>query len=764
MILDSILLLSDTFINTNSLVVNSFLTKGSAYVSFGDELIFLKPLSQGTILYFLRDTFPMDLSGWKPPKNTFFGEEYSLDVRGNFFLDVGVLGTPMQRQGLVSYVRGRYLGYSIEGRLAFNSVSVSDIPLEDVEESYISISKGRTTLRSGIFYKDSYRIFGVSLDSFSNFSAYIGYERALFKYKEFQIDGDSLGPFQFKDRDEYVLYGSVKVFVDGMLVKDAIVDYENGIVFLKEPLVGSRILRIEYLYYKQGTFRRHLGFSYGIISFREFKDQLLYMNDSIAQADAPGYYPSYYEDPNGDYILVDSIFVFVGRGKGTYKVSFSFFPQGDYEYDSEGNYYYYVGKGKGNYMPYMYVHPPSYRREISLNTSYGRIVLLESNSNYYKYERGNYDWESSFEVSRNNLSLGVVRKIYAFEQTSFPRNVFMKTYGTFAFLRYRGLGLIYLDSLLGLEYRKDRLFIQAFKNAFLLDMNLKVNLLELQTYASDVKDRFSTRLLVRASTDISPIMILSYDSVLSYKYGLYVRISTMDAGFLYSPYTRSLNADVQISLRNFRFSANMISNYRRIYVRKFVYVGDGLGNYSYDADRGEYYPDPNGDYMLYLNQTFLHEGYEYNLSLEYSGKPLNINVSYSSVGSSLSLYDERLSLNYTDFSGYRYLDANVSLISKFFLEARMISDRLAYALGYTLGYLQLGIGYPYIFLRANKLIDATFEYYYDQHGYWRRGMLIRIRASLQRNLFNFNTNMYVDYYRYAHQENRNFGIYFSHEF
>lgn len=195
------------------------------------------------------------------------------------------------------------------------------------------------------------------------------------------------GPYQLTSDDGrtdiVVVAGSEKVYVDGELKKrgennDYVIDYSMAqITFTSKVLIISRSRIVVDFEYSVLDYRRSLyagsasytslarklqvggsfvyegddkGSPLGLDITPERRRLLQEAGDDSSLAWAPG--GVFVGDSLGSYVWDDSIYVYVGYGKGDYLVSFTRVGEntGDYEYDYGLGAYRYVGQAQGEYV------------------------------------------------------------------------------------------------------------------------------------------------------------------------------------------------------------------------------------------------------------------------------------------------------------------------------------------------------------------------------------------------------------------------------
>lgn len=237
--------------------------------------------------------------------------------------------------------------------------------------------------------------------------------RGRFTTQRFFGQDSKQGPYLLvteEGREQIAIVGGTEhVWLDGELMKrgennDYVIDYEQGTIsFTPRRLIThqSRIA-VDFQYvnnrYKRNfyggkeefTFGGDEKLTFGVTHFYEedIKDKPLqfvltdsYRNilqeagDNTSKSVISG--ASFVGYGNGDYVLdssgeADSVFVFVGVGKGDYRVTFTRVGsgKGDYRYFQEIGGYVFIGKGKGEYTHRIYLPFPMKLTLIGLDGSW----------------------------------------------------------------------------------------------------------------------------------------------------------------------------------------------------------------------------------------------------------------------------------------------------------------------------------------------------------------------------------------------------------
>ncbi|MDI6850449.1 MAG: hypothetical protein QMD82_00715 [bacterium] len=248
--------------------------------------------------------------------------------------------------------------------------------LEDVDEVYLSFEDVRGFgLNLGKFYHEGRKLLGFE-GIYKNFKMVYGSTEQMRKKKIIEYRDFYPGPY-FVDYGYLIVPGSVRVLLNGLLLDKTSYsfDYSSGALYLKDlKVLPDDVIYVEYSTYSTlpSVFTGVKG-EFGNITF-EFKrlnstkeyysgfpSEILEYFKETGDSCAFLSYRGGIKTSKGDYILQDSIFVFVGQGRGDYQVYFTFVGEGrgSYVFDNLIGGYKFVGKGNGLYEPEVDLFPPS---------------------------------------------------------------------------------------------------------------------------------------------------------------------------------------------------------------------------------------------------------------------------------------------------------------------------------------------------------------------------------------------------------------------
>ncbi len=598
LVIDTLLLLGDTSLAYPFVIWNSVDVVGAVRVVYGREAVHFLPLQDSARLLIRRLNIESPPGALNPFPSIADSLERGLVFGGSVVLGVGVSRALSQRSGLVINVGGRVGDARVEGVFRAQDFDQTYY-LSDFEESYLRMERGGAYMEAGTFYHGKHRVFGMR-GGYGKVGGMFGYERAILRRREFVYDGNPVIPFAEVGED--VVYGSVNLMVNGRVLDGGWrVDYDSRTLYL-EPGVDIHpgdVLSVEYQYLSGGVRRDYASVSLGPLTYSLRVESVRFSSDTLKRATAPGFYPAYYRDTTrGSYVLEDSVFRYVGEGRGQYVVYFTPFASGDYEYAPDGDYYYFVGKGRGHYMPLRYMNPPSRQQYISLEGDSLLILLAEYNPNRYLYSMGRVDVEGLLSRRWGRLRLFAVRKRSDLTDFSMPPNPMGMAEGTFITLTYGGAGVFLMDSLYGLYVERGGLVGMLHRRGWMVSGSWKGPFYRLSLRSVRYSDSLRGSFNLEAGEEIYALVkVSSAGDSLDYGTGFGVRLSGIRGAVLYRPLRGSVEGVLDVSTGGLYSSIVFRRAPSVAYVDRYVFVGEGMGDYSYDAISGTYYRDPGGSYI-----------------------------------------------------------------------------------------------------------------------------------------------------------------------
>ncbi len=298
---------------------------------------------------------------------------------------------------------------SLEGKLSENvriegMLSDEDTPiqadgttqsLQDFESAYIKVGGENSSLLIGDvglsfnptldFEKPIERkVEGINL-KFNNanysFNATASLAKGIHKTEWFEGKEGKQGPYILSDKKN-VIVGSERVYVDERKLqrgKEYRIDYLYGELEFTTtfPISGGEEILV---YFEEGNadYKREIyGIEAGMTGdivinagvFREVDDGRYPLILSLSEENMETIASSkdsvvwlagskYVGENNGDYIMTDSIFIYVGYKSGDWNVKFTDVGNGDYDYNNLTGGFEYIGKEKGRFIPFVRVPLP----------------------------------------------------------------------------------------------------------------------------------------------------------------------------------------------------------------------------------------------------------------------------------------------------------------------------------------------------------------------------------------------------------------------
>jgi len=743
---DSLNLLKDTFLSLNSIILNSFWTSSSVYIQKDSNKVFLKPLELNSIVYFQRiyenrqDKFYLNNNE----------NNYDFEFSGNVFWRFSVGQNLEQGQGILTSINGNYNNYKISGVIK-SQVQNKTLSIEEIEESYLIVNSSNFSSKFGTFLFKNFRIFGLDIKKDNLFGTF-GYEKAQWTRIEIYLDENNRGPYRFSESYN-IVSGSVKVYLNGEKLNedDYIINYQSATITFKPNVIikkGDK-LTIEYQFFELDGQKEHLFFGYKNLNIYQRRKILKYESDTIKYIESAGYYPSYYKSNNGSYIKKDSIFVYVGEGKGDYVVRFSPFLGGSYNYN--GSFYYFVGKGLGNYEPLEYYEPPTIERELNFSFLNNEMTIFEFNRNYYKYKYGDFDFEGKLKFTYENFEVGLKRRKRAISDYTIDNNLMFQNFGNYLYFKFFIFEPYLLDSLFGFKVNHKMFSFEGISDRRKFNFNLSKSVFDFEYNYIFIDSSFN-RISFKTKTPFYPIYNLRISKYIENEVGFGINSSFLNAIAFYNVNKEEYQFRIFKRSSNLNFDISYILEPKVIYIEKFIYVGEGLGDYSYDPKSRTYYRDNYGSYIKQNFPIYLKGSNSQIIgNLLFNYKNYNVSVSRSKENLFFGVSSENFNFNYSKQLNYEELNNNLKV--KFFV----IKNKYVYqdehfnylknSFGIFFSRIDFGFGFygsktPFLYFEYKGFLNVSFEYRFsDYSDYIKSGL--DLTASINR-IFNFkNYNVVV---------------------
>ncbi|MEO0212005.1 MAG: hypothetical protein ABIN66_09175 [candidate division WOR-3 bacterium] len=281
-------------------------------------------------------------------------------------------------------VSGRTGGVELDGYMEETGFSGSEFTgeLEEIDKAYLTASGGLYAMTLGNLRKEllmggsygSLKFLGVSGVAGSS-EAFCGYQRGNFTIRTFSGSDAYQGPYQLTEPGQLITPNSERIYLNGELLKpgpdaDYILDVFTGtLVFTaRRPIRAEDRILCEFQVSESGK-SSYFGagsLTAGPWRFEGFGtwDEMVFSEglDSLGDTSWAWVSGARHVGPGkGSYTKQDSIYIYVGPGKGDWDVSFSYMGQGlgDYIYDNLLGGYRFVGSGFGDYSPLLRLSPPA---------------------------------------------------------------------------------------------------------------------------------------------------------------------------------------------------------------------------------------------------------------------------------------------------------------------------------------------------------------------------------------------------------------------
>jgi len=551
--------------------------------------------------------------------------------------------------------------------------------LGDLDEIYLSVRDRRgLSLDLGKFFYEGRKLLGFEAD-YKDYEAVYGSTEQTRKKKVIEYRDFYDGPY-FVDYGYLIVPGSVQVFLNGFTLDKAnySFDYSTGSLYFK----GLRILPGDVIYVEYSTYSyapslfsgvrgradhfifelKRLNSAEGFYSGfpAEILDYLRMKGDSCASEP----YRGGIRTGKGDYILQDSIYVFVGQGRGDYQVYFKFKGQGQgsYVFDNLIGGYKFVGKGNGLYEPEIDLYPPT---DFLLGKfSYDGLFRFSGRMSYrdlntlspkddgdnlgYDFELGRdfhtkaFDFQFNWRNRSSNFSTidGEIDPLWGTEDKGFSHqfNLFFdsKKVGTSlkSSVRVAEEKVSYLVSLVNQ--------VGPFHAQGILS---KTDTLDFKMLAGfDFKKLPSLNLLISKGSSAKAFLYDSlhgFEYLIGFNFGLAKRVSLFSkAGFNYNSDENHLSAKFfylpeyqKTLLYSLVGTSKLVGGLSVIGSFSFVpvflplqeerYYPSPMGMFNYDERTGIFVPDINGGYerelvVLGVMDTTLQKSYSFGVDFDYT--------------------------------------------------------------------------------------------------------------------------------------------------
>ncbi|UCD20335.1 MAG: hypothetical protein JSU64_04135 [candidate division WOR-3 bacterium] len=362
-----------------------------------------EPLPFDTVAPVTEEPRALDTIGSEPGKLRISGaKDFSFDVKQGF------------DQGLNVDITGEVEGVGIEGNLSDKATPSSTVRISEVERvSLRAFTKnfsggiGNLTLDLPFGIRDEIQGGEIGIhtaDRKSGVNAAYATNRGTYTRTQFPGEEGKQSPYFLEGP---VIAGSERVYLTQGIARPVVlnretdynIDYESGIIsFTNNNIITTRT-RIEVEYQRAiedylNTYRQANGIlNAGPIKIRglyrissdERNNPLTFTlnpaeRESLSMAGDSASVLHTYADTSseGNYVLEDDHFVYVGQGNGTHNVNFFYVGEGngDYIYDPMLSAFSYQGAGFGNYTPTKTIPLPRREEFYGLSTEFYKTLTL----------------------------------------------------------------------------------------------------------------------------------------------------------------------------------------------------------------------------------------------------------------------------------------------------------------------------------------------------------------------------------------------------
>ncbi len=315
-----------------------------------------------------------------------------LIINGNkgLYTEVTTGGTNIT-QSLWMKLGGKAGNFNIRGVLSDENIPEgrgASQNIREIDEIYVEAISPEIFFRLGDIESNeqgiSKRLLGLN-GRWKNFSGLIGISKGKYGKYTFKTQEGNQGPYKLSptntDIDFEIIRGSEQVFLDGRLLqngieKDYVINYYQGnITFNPNIYIDNEstvLVLFQYQPYGYSSifYNANLNLSDFNITFTREEDYTEKDRfDEVYPDSGFGYIysASYVGENNGDYELVDSIFLYRGNRNGSYLVNFDWVGEGKGEYIYIDSLSYFKWTGEGNWSAKRKVDLPGNDNLLALN-------------------------------------------------------------------------------------------------------------------------------------------------------------------------------------------------------------------------------------------------------------------------------------------------------------------------------------------------------------------------------------------------------------
>ncbi|MCD6097546.1 hypothetical protein J7K18_01510 [bacterium] len=375
-------------------------------------------------------------AAYKPPTFDFSSPDVASSGQISRAITVGTNRSPEVDGELSLFARGKlsrdvHIVASISDRTSPIQPEGTTEELEEIDKLFIKFLSPHFVSTFGDFDLKTERGYFLSLDrrlkgvmgnaKFSGFDGEgaLSVQRGEFASVRITPEDGVQGPYEITPQgatDVVVVAGSERVWFDGRLIKrgennDYIIDYSSAQItftsrcpvrYDSRIVVDFQYIREDYqktLYLTSFELEPTGGLRF-IGGFARETDETELSHEEQSSLSSAGdnpdsaYILSYTESDSGDYILVDSHFVYVGGDTGSYVVTFYDMGEGNGEYIKEGEHYSYIGEG-GRYSPRKLIPLPESAQMVTLGAEFSHKEVISAKA---EYGISTYDMNSASKI------------------------------------------------------------------------------------------------------------------------------------------------------------------------------------------------------------------------------------------------------------------------------------------------------------------------------------------------------------------------------
>jgi len=301
------------------------------------------------------------------------GDKLIISGNKGLFVDVRANRTDIS-QSLWMRIGGSAGQFDVSGVLSDENIPKGNVVsqnLREIDEIFIEAVSDDISIRMGDIVTTEEevdkKLLGLSF-AWKDLSGVAGISKAKYGKITFKTVEDKQGPYKINPEEGIsgvsIVRGSEQVWLNGKLLargieKDYVINYlENTLTFNSSVFLDNEsvvLVLFQYSIYGESNMFYETAFESDDYSFSFRREEDFSEKDLIESYPDSGfgyrYNSTYVGEGNGDYQLLDSIFVYQGYEKGSYEVYFEWIGEGNGEYEYVDSLHYFLWTGDGPFSP-----------------------------------------------------------------------------------------------------------------------------------------------------------------------------------------------------------------------------------------------------------------------------------------------------------------------------------------------------------------------------------------------------------------------------